>query len=264
MAVGKNKRLSKKGKGNKKRASDPFLKKEWFDVKAPSMFKVRQVGKTLINRTQGTKIASEGLKDRVYEVSLADLNGDESLALRKMKLRCEEVNGKSCLTQFYGMDFSRDKLCAMVRKWQTLIEANVDVKTTDGYVLRMFCIGFTKRRQFQVRKTSYAQSSHIRMIRKRMVDIMTREAQSSDLKELVNKLVPETIGAEIEKACTRIYPLQNVHIRKVKLLKAPRFDITKLMELHQGGATEDVGVGVAPVAAEVVGAEGADLTEVVA
>lgn len=49
------------------------------------------------------------------------------------------------------MDFTTDKLRSLVRKWQTLIEAHVEVKTTDGYVLRMFCIGFTKKRAGQVR-----------------------------------------------------------------------------------------------------------------
>lgn len=52
---------------------------------------------------------------------------------------------------FQGMDFTTDKLRSLVRKWQTLIEAHVDVKTTDNYTLRMFCIGFTKRRQNQVK-----------------------------------------------------------------------------------------------------------------
>lgn len=33
---------------------DPFTRKDWYDVKAPSMFANRQVGKTLVNRTQGT------------------------------------------------------------------------------------------------------------------------------------------------------------------------------------------------------------------
>ena len=37
------------------------------------MFKMRQVGKTLVNRTQGTRIASDGLKGRVYEVSFVDV-----------------------------------------------------------------------------------------------------------------------------------------------------------------------------------------------
>lgn len=37
---------------------DPFSKKDWYDVKAPSMFAVRNVGKTLVTRTQGTKVSS--------------------------------------------------------------------------------------------------------------------------------------------------------------------------------------------------------------
>ena len=53
MAVGKNKGLSKGGKkGAKKKIVDPFTRKEWYDVKAPSLFTVRNVGKTLVNRTQ--------------------------------------------------------------------------------------------------------------------------------------------------------------------------------------------------------------------
>ena len=40
-------------------------------------------------------------------------------------------------------------------------------------------------------------------------------------------------GKEIEKACQGIYPLQNTFIRKVKILRAPKFDITKLMEVTQ-------------------------------
>eukprot|EP01086_Lenisia_limosa_P012682 TRINITY_DN41183_c0_g1_i1.p1 TRINITY_DN41183_c0_g1~~TRINITY_DN41183_c0_g1_i1.p1 ORF type:complete len:251 (+),score=116.25 TRINITY_DN41183_c0_g1_i1:27-779(+) len=232
MAVGKNKRLSKKGKGGKKKIIDPFTKKEWYDVKAPAVFKKREVGKTLVTRTTGTKIASDGLKGRIYEISLCDLNQDDDLAFRKVKLKCEEVQGKDCLTQFHGMNFTTDKLRSLVKKWQTTIECHVDVKTTDGYYLRMFCIGFTKRREQQTSKTCYAQSAQIRAIRKRMTEIMIAQATTVDLRDLVSKLVPEVIGKDIEKHCQNIFPLQNVFIRKVKVLKAPKFDLGKLMEAH--------------------------------
>jgi small subunit ribosomal protein S3Ae len=192
------------------------------------------------------------------------------------------------------MDMTRDKLCSLMRKWQTLIEASADAKTSDGYSLRLFAIAFTKRRPTQVRKTSYASSAQIRAIRKKMVDIMTAEVAKSDLKSLVQKFVPEAISKEIEKACFNIYPLQvrvrraaprrhaaaryaprhcplfacplrsflpqNVFIRKVKTIKAPRFDLVRLMELHDStGAGEDGGKAVkaeAPLVANLEGAGG--------
>uniref|UniRef100_A0A9I9CPC5 Small ribosomal subunit protein eS1 n=1 Tax=Cucumis melo TaxID=3656 RepID=A0A9I9CPC5_CUCME len=264
MAVGKNKRISKGKKGGKKKATDPFAKKDWYDIKAPSVFTVKNVGKTLVTRTQGTKyhrekIASEGLKHRVFEISLADLQEDEEHAYRKIRLRAEDVQGRNVLTNFWGMNFTTDKLRSLVRKWHTLIEAHVDVKTTDNYTLRMFCIGFTKRRPNQVKRTCYAQSSQIRQIRRKMREIMVNQASSCDLKELVRKFIPESIGKEIEKATSSIYPLQNVFIRKVKILKAPKFDLGKLMEVH-GDYSEDVGVKVERPADEAA-VEGA--TEVV-
>ncbi|KAL8598763.1 40S ribosomal protein S3-1 [Nucella lapillus] len=238
MAVGKNKRLTKGGKkGAKKKIVDPFSKKDWYDVKAPSMFAVRQIGKTLVTRTQGTKIASDGLKGRVFEVSLADLQNDE-VTFRKFKLIAEEVQGRNVLTNFHGMNLTRDKLCSMVKKWQTLIEAHVDVKTTDGYLLRVFSIGFTKKRNNQVKKTCYAKHTQVKAIRKKMVEIITREVTTNDMKEVVNKLIPDAIGKDIEKATQGIYPLHDVYVRKVKVLKKPKFDVGKLMELHgDGGST---------------------------
>ncbi|KOM33261.1 hypothetical protein LR48_Vigan01g281700 [Vigna angularis] len=230
MAVGKNKRISKGKKGGKKKD----CKKCWQNP-----------------RTQGTKIASEGLKHKVFEVSLVDLQGDEDHAFRKIRLRAEDIQGKNVLTNFWGMDFTTIKLRSLVRKWQTLIEAHVDVKTTDSYTLRMFCIGFTKRRVNQVKRTCYAQSSQIRHIRRKMREIMTNQAISCDLKELVRKFIPEIIGKEIEKATSSIYPLQNVFVRKVKILKAPKFDLGKLMEVH-GDYSEDVGTKVERHADEII------------
>ncbi|XP_058088750.1 small ribosomal subunit protein eS1-like [Magnolia sinica] len=175
-------------------------------------------------------IASEGLKHRVFECSLADLQADEDQSYRKIHLKAEDIQGRNVLTNFWGMDFTTDKLRSLVHKWQTLIEAHVDVKTTDNYILRMFCIGFTKRRPNQVKRTYYAQSSQIRQIRRKIRKIMVNQATPCDLKELVQKFIPEVIGKEIEKATSNIYPLQNVFIRKVKILKALKFDLGKLME----------------------------------
>merc|ERR1719331_485345 len=66
---------------------------------------------------------------------------------------------------------TRDKLASLIKKWQTLVEGNVDVKTTDGHTLRMFAIGFTTKMPNQVSKMCYANSAQVRQIRKKMVEV---------------------------------------------------------------------------------------------
>jgi len=232
MAVGKNKRLSKGSKkGGKKKVVDPFTKKDWYDIKAPAVFKVRQVGKTLVTKTIGNKVAADGLKGRVYDCNQADLN-DDGQSHRKFKLVCEDVQGKHCILNFHGMNLTRDKLCSMVKKWQSTIQCHVDVKTTDNYHLRVFVTAFTKKQANQVSKTTYAQSQQIKQIRKRMTEIVTRQVANGDVPELIKKLLPDSIAAEITKAANSIYPVQDCCISKIKVVKKPKLDLHRLAELH--------------------------------
>ncbi|KAM9760273.1 small ribosomal subunit protein eS1-like [Dama dama] len=108
MAVIKNKRLMKGGKKRaKKKVVDPVSKKDWYDMKASVTFNIRNTGKNLVTRTQGTKITYDGLKDCVFEMSLTNLQNAE-VAFRKFKLIIENVQGKNCLTNFHGMDLIRN------------------------------------------------------------------------------------------------------------------------------------------------------------
>ncbi|XP_023580470.1 LOW QUALITY PROTEIN: 40S ribosomal protein S3a-like [Trichechus manatus latirostris] len=238
VVVSKNKRLTKGGKkGAKKKVVDTFSKKDWYDVKTPALFNIRNIGKTLVTRTQGTKTASDGLKGCVFEMSLANLQNYE-VAFRKFKLITEDVQGIICLTNHHGIDLTCDKMCSRVTKWQTVIEVRIDVKTTDGYLLRLLCVGFTKKKHNnQIWETSYIQHQQVCQIQKKMMKIMTQEVQTNDLKEVVNKLIPDSIGKDIEKACQSIYPLHDVFVRKVKMLKKPKFELGKLMELHGEGSS---------------------------
>jgi small subunit ribosomal protein S3Ae len=186
----------------------------------------------LITKTQGTKIASDGLKGRIVELNLADLNKNEERSFRKIRLCVEDVQGYNCLLNFHGMDMTRDKLCSLIRKKQSIIEADVDCRTTDGYIVRLFCIAFTKPRKHQNKSTCYAKSAQIRAIRAKMTATMTELGTKGDLKSLVKGLITANIGTDIEKTATAVFPIKDCYIRKVKVLKKPKFDVTDLMEWH--------------------------------
>ena len=135
-------------------------------------------------------IPADSLKGRVFQITQADLNqqNKHDLAWRIVKLQVEEVKGYDCFTNFAGVSITRDKMCTLVKKWHSLIEASVQAKTTDGFVLRLFALAFTKRTKKQVKATCYAKSSHKKMIVKKMMEIMTATVQKSSLKELVKIL----------------------------------------------------------------------------
>ena len=165
-----------------------MTKKEWYDLQASSQFKNRSFGKTFVSRTAGLKIASEELKGRIVEYNLGDLMNDNSQGYRNIKLRIEDVQGTNCLTLFYGMNLTRDKLCSLIKKWKTLVESTIDVTTTDGYKFRVFTIAFTRKQKNQVTETCYAKSSKVHALRAKMTQIVTREAAKVDHNQLVKKL----------------------------------------------------------------------------
>jgi small subunit ribosomal protein S3Ae len=236
MTAGKNPRNFKK-KAKVKKTTHAFAKKEWYNVLAPG-FEKRCITMTPVNKTAGLRNSAADLKDRVFEISLGDCSKSaENGSWRKLRFQIEEIKNFDCYTNFYGMDITRDHGCAMIKKWHSLIEAFVQAKTTDGFFVRMFCIAFTKKTKKQVKATCYAKASHQKLIRKKMMEIMQQTIQTSSLKELTRILIKDETGKRIQKECSKIFPLEdNCMIRKVKLLKKPKFDLVKLMDLYKESA----------------------------
>ena len=58
-----------------------------------------------------------------------------------------------------------------------MTEVHTDVKTAKGYLLHLFCVGFTKKRNKRIWKISHAQHQQVRQVHK-MMEIMAREMQT--------------------------------------------------------------------------------------
>ena len=236
MAVGKNKRTSKGGgrRGTKKKVIEPMSRKEWYDVVAPENFANRQFAKTLCNKTMGTKIAADNLHGRVFEARLGDLEngGNKDQPFRKVRFCAEEVQGRNVLTRFHGMDLTADKYRSLVRKWCTTIEHVVEVKTTDGFTLRLFLLAFTARQSNQLSKNCNANTRLIKWVRHRMGKMVQSRLSKCDLNHAVTLLTQDILSDAIHKRCNPIVPLRDVKIRKVKLIRTPRFDPQRLADAH--------------------------------
>jgi len=266
MAIGK---VQKKGgkKGGKKKTVDPFTKKEWYDIRAPRVFKVTNQGTTPITKSSGNRIASEVIKGRQFEVNLCDLTEEMSAskgthAERKVKLIVDEVNGNELLTNFHGIELTREGVCDMIRKGHSLIEAHCEGRTTDGYTLRIFVIGRspnkdelfmkeegdwrkkssssarypeykTDKKKHALLKIGYVQMAKIRAIRKKMVETVSDMITKNNFKEVVKKLITQDfIGKVIRNQCRSITPLEHVAIKKVKVISRPKDNVDKVRELH--------------------------------
>lgn len=235
MAIGKNKRVAKGGRrGNKKQVKEPMSRKEWYDVVAPTTFKTRQFTKTICNKTQGLKIASDNIRGRVFEANLADLDTatNRDQPYRKVKLIAQDVQGRNVLTQFHSMSLTTDKLRSMFRKWCTTIETVIDAKTNDGYNLRLFVIAFTTRQKNQLSKNCYAATRLEKWVRFRMTKIAQKRLSKCDINQAVAQLTRDQLSSALYKRCHTIVPLRDVKITQVKTLRAPKFDAQKLMDAH--------------------------------
>ena len=146
----------------------------------------------------------------------------DSFHWRKIKLIVDQTEGRQAITSFYGVDTTRDELCSLIKKRKTLIEAISDVKSQDGYVLRVFVIAFTRESPSQKRKT----------IRKKINDIIAKEVAKANATQVLNLFTSEVIEKKITKEVSPIYPVKNVKIRKIKVIQRPNVDFNKLSEMH--------------------------------
>lgn len=235
VTAGKNKRVSKGGKkGSKKKIVEAMTRKEWYDVVAPANFKTRAFTKTINNKTQGLKIASENLRGRVFEVNQADLDNSttKDAPFRKFKFAVQEIQGRNLLTQFHGLELTTDKVRSLIRKWCTTIEATVDAKTTDGHSLRIFLSCYTTRQTSQLSKNCYASTRLEKWLRFRMTKIIQKRLSKLDINQTATLFANDVLVDALHKRCNPILPIRDLKIIKVKTMRTPKFDMAKLLEAH--------------------------------
>merc|ERR1712099_45944 len=230
MAKGKNKQQSKGKGGRGKQERHAFSKKQWYKIQSPpSVANSVQVGWTPVNKTQGTKLSKDSLINRVCEVSYADIQESTQFAYKKVRMQVEEVKGSSLYTSFYGLNIIKEKLYQFLRKRMTLIDVVADIRTQDGYILRVLITTFTARKQNQAKANTYAKHSQVRAIRKAFVKYIARRASKNTISEFAQNVITDDVSQKLLDKGKKICPLSHVMVRKIKVLKKSKSDVNKLV-----------------------------------
>ncbi|MBE8540610.1 30S ribosomal protein S3ae [Geoglobus acetivorans] len=190
------------------RVKDKWTMKKWFTLIAPEYFGMAEVGYTPADD-------ENKVLNRTVEVTLAELTNDYSNQnpYKKLVFKVYRVAGENAYTKFHRFELTRDYLNSLTRRRTSKIEDIVDVRTADGYIIRVKTVAFTVKR---------CQSSQKRVIRKVMNEIVKDKASKLNFVQFLQEAILGKIPSEIYREAKKVYPLRRVEIRKIELLKEPK------------------------------------------
>ncbi|MDK2789501.1 MAG: small subunit ribosomal protein S3Ae [Methanothermococcus sp.] len=193
---------ARSGKGRRV-TRDTWKTKVWYDIRTPQVFGGDVIGQTPSNDPSL-------LIGRVAEISLRDLTNDHTKHMVRMYFKIDGVSGNNATTQFVGHDTTREYLKSQIRRRRSKIDTVVDVRTKDGYKIRVKAIVLTAVR---------ARDHHKTEIRKKMEEIIRTMAKESTFPEYVQAMLLGGLGSKIYGECKKMFPLRRVEVYKSEVLE---------------------------------------------
>ena len=187
------------------RKLDKWKSKTWYNVETPEFMSRANIGVTPAEEP-------EQLGGRVVETTVGEIANDFTKHNTKLRLEISEVNGDIASTRFLGHEITTDYLRSIVKRQTSRIDANLDVTTKDGYIVRVKPICFTVKR---------ARTSQIKGIREVMNTIVKNRASELNYEQFIEEAIMGKLSANIYRNAKSIYPLRRVEIRKTEVKSVP-------------------------------------------
>ena len=239
----------KKGKAAARKVKDKWKAKEWYKIYAPRMFNQVELGET-------PSSDPSSLVGRQAEVTVHELTGDFSKMHIKIRFRVEDVKGLEAHTVFIGHELTSDYVRRLTRRKRTKTDHVVDVRTKDGYLVRLKPMSITEQRIQAAQETA---------IRGLMSSQLQTSVSDMTVSELVKAVISGDLTRDLAQACKVIIPIKRIEIRKTEVLEAgtPSTDELSIQEKFGQEAAAAAAAEPAPEASEEVEAseEGAEEAE---
>jgi len=195
--------MAKKGKTAARKVKDKWKAKEWYKVYAPAMF-----NQVMLGETPGADPSL--LVGRTAEATVHDLTGDFSKMHLKFQFRINDVRGYDAYTVFTGHDLTSDYVRRLTRRKRSKTDHVVDVRTKDGYLVRVKPMSIADRR------IQSSQESALRMI---MDEGITQAVGEMTISDLVRNIISGDLAKDISRSCKTIVPIKRIEIRKTQVLE---------------------------------------------
>lgn len=198
--------MAQKQRAAAKKVKDKWRAKEWYKLFAPEMFSNMQLGETPAD-------SADGVLGRITEATVQDLTGDFSKMHIKIKFKVHDVRGLDAHTMFDGHDLTSDYVRRLTRRKRTKTDAVVDVRTKDGWEIRVKPMAVSEQR---------IQASQETAIRRIMDEEIRRVASGVTIGELVRMLIMGDLSKAVSEASRKIVPIKRIEIRKSEVTSLGR------------------------------------------
>ena len=176
--------------------------KEWYDLVAPSLFKNRVLGETLVTDPKE-------LEGRTVTKSFPELGGHPSKYYVRIKFKVDKVEDKKVKMKYIGQSCLRDYISQMVRKGSSRIDNVVKTKTKDGQELVVKTIGISLRR---------AKDSVKSAVRKETDELIRKKIEKLKINEFIEQVLKDSFQVQTRKKLNKTYPIKKFEVRKIELL----------------------------------------------
>ena len=193
-----------KKRAAKKTSEKKWKGKDWFSISAPDW-----LGKGKIGVTPATDAKVVG--NRIIEVSVPDLTGDQSKYYMRIGLKTLDPVEKNVSTKFHSYYCIDEYVMRMGRKGLGKVAVYVDAVTKDGWKLQVSVMTIMNRRS----KASIKAQVHD-VVR----DIITSKAKGLTHGEFVKATMAGVFQMKIKKTASKIYPVRFTEIIKIETLKS--------------------------------------------
>jgi small subunit ribosomal protein S3Ae len=193
----------KKAKTAARKVKDKWKAKEWYKLYAPRMFNQVEMG-------ESPSSDPAFIMGRTTEVTVHELTGDFSKMHIKMKFTVTDVRGLEAHTSFVGHDLTSDYVRRLTRRKRTKTDHVVDVRTKDGFLVRIKPMSITEQRIQAAQETA---------IRNLMAATIQADVSNMTLSELIKGVISGELSKSLSRACKVIIPIKRIEIRKTEILE---------------------------------------------